>query len=105
MKKIKPDKNTWYEWLLNHIPEPIRKIAGGFKDKVVSLFQTNTPKQTEHERGKKLSKSKTQNIRRPCISEENKKKLEDRIIRNIGHFLKQKKKKKEERNQRHQRKE
>ena len=38
MKKIKPVKNTWYEWLLNHIPEPIRKIAGGFKDKVVSLF-------------------------------------------------------------------
>ena len=36
--------NTWYDWLMNYIPESIRKIAGGFKDKVVSLFKTNTPK-------------------------------------------------------------
>ena len=44
MKKIKPVKNTWYEWLLNHIPEPIRKIAGGFKDKVVFFRQTHLNK-------------------------------------------------------------
>ena len=23
MKKIRPIKNTWYDWLNNHIPEPI----------------------------------------------------------------------------------
>ena len=28
----------------NYIPDPIRKSVGGFKDKVVSLFKTNTPK-------------------------------------------------------------
>ena len=44
MKKIRPIKNTWYDWLINYNPEPIRKSVGGFKDKVISLFKTNTPK-------------------------------------------------------------
>ena len=30
--------------IVNYIPEPIRKNVGGFKDKVISLFTTNTPK-------------------------------------------------------------
>ena len=51
---------TWYDWSINYILELIRKIVAGFKDKVISLFKTNTPKQTVHERGKKLNKSKTQ---------------------------------------------
>ena len=55
-------------WLVNYIPEPIRKSVGGFKDKVISLFKTNTPKQIVYGRGKKLSKPKTQNkIRNPFI--------------------------------------
>ena len=58
MKKISPIKNTWYDWLSNYIPEPIRKSVGGFKDKIVSLFKTNTPKQTVYGRKKKLSKLK-----------------------------------------------
>ena len=33
MKNIRPIKNTWYDWLINYIPEPIRKCVGGFKDK------------------------------------------------------------------------
>ena len=37
-------KNIWYNWLINYIPEPIRKIVGGFKDKVVSLFLRQTQK-------------------------------------------------------------
>ena len=41
MKRIRPIKNTWYDWLINYIPEPIRKSVGGFKDKVISLFKTN----------------------------------------------------------------
>ena len=44
MKKIRLIKNTWYDWLINYIPEPIRKSAGGFKDKIISIFKTNTPK-------------------------------------------------------------
>ena len=56
MKEIKPIKNTCYDWLINYIPEPIRKSVGDFKDKIVSLFKTNTPEQTVYGRGKKLSK-------------------------------------------------
>ena len=63
MKKKRPIKSTWYNWLINYIPEPIRKTVGGFKDKVVSLFKTNPSendsKQTVR-RGKKLSTLKIQ---------------------------------------------
>ena len=31
MKKIRPVKNTWYDWLIDFIPDPIRKSVGGFK--------------------------------------------------------------------------
>ena len=33
IKKIRPIKNTSYDWLIDYIPEPIRKSLGGFKDK------------------------------------------------------------------------
>ena len=59
MQKIRPIKSTWYDWLINYIPDPIRKSVGVFKDKIVSLFITDTPKQTMYGREKKLSKSKT----------------------------------------------
>ena len=61
MKKIRPIKNIWYNSLNNYIPEPIRKGVDGSKDKIVSIFKTNALKQTVCKRGKKLSKSKTQN--------------------------------------------
>ena len=32
MKKKSPTTNTWYDWLINYISEPIRKSAGGFKE-------------------------------------------------------------------------
>ena len=73
VKKIRPVKNIWSDWLINYIPEPIRKSVGGFKDKIVILFMTNTSKQTVCGRGKKLSKAKSQNIRKPFILEENQK--------------------------------
>ena len=57
MKKIRPIKIIWYDWLINYISELIRKSVDGFKDKAISLFKTNTPKQTVYERGKKLNKS------------------------------------------------
>ena len=25
------EKNTWYDWLINYIPDPIRKTAGVLK--------------------------------------------------------------------------
>ena len=45
MKKIRPITSNWCDWLINYILEPIRKNVGGFKDKIVSLFTTNTPKE------------------------------------------------------------
>ena len=70
--------------MINYIPEPIRKSVGGFKDKVISLFKINKPKQTVYERGKKLSKPKTQSkIRKPFIlKKRNRRKLKT-IIRDI----------------------
>ena len=62
-KKVRNVKNTCYYWLICYIPEPIRKIAGGFKDKIVIFFKTNTFKQSMYRRGKKLSKPKIQNIK------------------------------------------
>ena len=59
LKKIRSIKNTWYDWLISYVPESIRKSVNGFKDKIVSLFKTNTPKQAVYGRGKKLSKPKT----------------------------------------------
>ena len=59
MKKIRPIKIIWYDWLINYISELIRKSVDGFKDKAISLFKTNTPKQTVYGRGKKLNKSMT----------------------------------------------
>ena len=60
-----------------YVPEPIIKSAGAFKDKVISLFKTNTLKQTMYGRGKKLSKPKTQNkVRNPFISKKKKLKIE-----------------------------
>ena len=53
---------------------PIKKNVDAFKDKIISLFKINTPKKIGHERGKKLSKPKTQNIRTPFILKKNKKK-------------------------------
>ena len=54
MKKIRPIKNTWYDWL-------IRKSVGGFKDKIVSIFKTNAEtnsvrerKETKQTKNKKL---------------------------------------------------
>ena len=57
MKKIRAIKNTWYDWLINYIPQPIRKGVDCFKDKVISLFKANTPKQKVYGDGKKFNKS------------------------------------------------
>ena len=60
MKKIRPVKNTWYDWLINYIPEPIRKSVGGLgkKGKIVSPFKTKTPKQTVLWDSKKIKQTK-----------------------------------------------
>ena len=44
MKKLRPIKNIWYDWLINYIPKPIRKSVSVLKDKFIILFNTNTSK-------------------------------------------------------------
>ena len=83
MKKIRPAENILYDWLTNYIPKPIKKGVGGFKDKTVSLFKTNTTKETVYGKGKTLSKRRKQNIKKPFRSEENKEKIKERTIRDI----------------------
>ena len=50
--------------------------------------------------GKKLRKPRNQNSKKPFISEENKEKIKDRIIRDIWNPFEIEDKKKKERNQR-----
>ena len=46
--------------LITYIPDPRRRGVDDFKGKIVSIFNTNTLKQTGHGWGRKLSKPKTQ---------------------------------------------
>ena len=101
MKKIRPTKNICHDWLINHIPKSIRKSLGVFKDKIVSLFKTNTPKQTVYGRGKKLSKPRNQNIKKPFILKEYKKKIINKTIRNIQILFETEEEKEERKKQEH----
>ena len=57
MKKIRPIKNTWYDWLINYISEPKRKSVCGFKGKIVSLFKTKCVRETKQIKSAKHQKS------------------------------------------------
>ena len=87
-EKIRSIKNILYDLLIKYIPDPIAKLVGGFKNKVISLFKINTPKKTIYGRRKKLSKPKTQNkinsIRNPFILKNKNKKKKAIITRIIG---------------------
>ena len=39
IKKIRPIKNTCYDWLMNYIPEPIRKSVGGLMIKLLVFLR------------------------------------------------------------------
>ena len=89
-------KNTWYEWLINDIPAPIRKAASNFKDKVVSFIKTNTLRNYDKQtvgRRKRSSKLKilkqsekgniNKNIRNTFRLKNENKTIKDRTIRAI----------------------
>ena len=57
IKKSRFIKNTWYYWLINYIPGPIRKRIGSFKGKIVNLFKTKISKQAVYGRGIKQNQS------------------------------------------------
>ena len=96
VKKKRPTKITWYNWLINYIPVPVRKTVSGSKDKVVSPFKTNTPKDSDKQsvygKEKKPSKRKTQkhfeqgniikNIRNSFKLKKENEAIKDQIIRN-----------------------
>ena len=83
LKKLTSIKKIWYNWWINYTTKPLIKSVSVLKDKVMSLYKTNTPKQTVYGRGKKLSKPRKQNIKKPFISETNKERIKDRIIKDI----------------------
>ena len=83
LKKLTSIKSIWYDWWINYTTKPLIKNVSVLKDKVMSLYKTNTPKQTVYGRGKKLSKPRKQNIKKPFISEVNKERIKDRIIKDI----------------------
>ena len=76
MKRLRPLKSTWYYLLINCITESLRKSVGCFKDKIISLFKTNTHRPTVYGRGKKLNKWKAQ------------KQSEENIFNNIRNIIK-----------------
>ena len=64
MKKKRPIKNTWYDYLNHYIAVSITRSADSFENKIVSFFKTKAPKKTVYGKGKKLSKPKTKNTRK-----------------------------------------
>ena len=95
MKKIRPIKKTWYGWLFDCIPKPARKSASVLKDIFISIFKTNTAKQTVYGRGQKLHKPRKQIVKKPFTSEENKQKIKDKIIKDIWKLFEREEEKQE----------
>ena len=73
-KKMRPIKNTWYDWLINYFRNPIDKSVDSFKDKIVRQTHLNKSCMGKE---KKLSQPETQNqiknIRNPFILKKKKK--------------------------------
>ena len=57
-------KNAQYDWLINYIPKFIRKSVSNLKDKIISLYNADKPKQNVYGTGQKLSKQRKQNIKK-----------------------------------------
>ena len=64
MKKTPFAKSSWYDVLINYIPEPNKRTHVGIKKKIMSLFKTNKIKDANNayktERNQKIRKKKNQ---------------------------------------------
>ena len=95
MKKIRPIKNTWFDWLINYIPERIRKSVSALKDKIRSIYKSITLEQTVYGRGQKLSKPKNELLKSLLYWEKKTEKFKDQIIKGILNLFGMKDKKEE----------
>ena len=80
MKKIRSTKHTWYDCLINYIPEP---IVSGSKDKALSLFNTNTPKQTKRARERRETNQTKNNLKKTKLIALEKKKTKEKNVNSI----------------------
>ena len=58
-KERKIVNDSWFDSLINYIPKSIKNIAGGFKDKILNLYNSKNSEVVFGSR-KKLSKLKIQ---------------------------------------------
>ena len=95
MKNIRPIKNTWFDLLINYIFKPINLSA--LKDIFTVFFKTNTHKKLLWERTETKQSKKKQNTKKPFIVYQKriKKKIKDRIIRDIRKIFETEKEKEE----------
>ena len=92
--KVLRQKGLWCDWLINYIPE-LKKMMVGVKDKIMSLFKTNTTDNSSKPtrvnnvyRGrKKLRKTKS----KKTIIDNIIKAIKEKIIRDVKTHLEQEK--------------
>ena len=46
-KAAKAVKQSWYDWLLSHVPEPIRSATSRIKRQILSLYDNTEPREFE----------------------------------------------------------
>ena len=100
-KKRTFTKNTWYDWsdwLINYIPEPIKKNVDEVKNQIMSLFKTKDYSKPERVKtmdggGKKKSKENIiKSIRNLFKLKKENETIKDRIIRDITTLFQQEEK-------------
>ena len=82
MKKTPFAKSSWYDVLINYIPEPNKRTHVGVKKKITSLFKTNKIKDFNNA----TYANNAYKTERTKKSE--KKKSKDDKIRNVGNLFK-----------------
>ncbi len=45
--KAKAAKNSWYDWLVSHVPEPIRSATSRIKRQILRLYDNTEPREFE----------------------------------------------------------
>ena len=106
VKKKRPIKNTLYDWLINYIPEPIKKRWVVLKIDLFIFFKQTSGKQTMWGKGKKPNKLKIQKqsekdniikiIRKLFELKKENEGIKDKIIRDINTLFEEEEEEEEE---------